>query len=285
MNLSCVSHDRPVENWFRHARQRRRLWLCKIRAFISFAGTRDRIMLLHLKRGSEILDVGCGGGRPVLTAIGRVTGLEPIATLAAQARQIYPNVVESVAEQMPFPDGQFDAVVSTDILGHIPVPIKDAVMSEMFRVLKPGGVTLHLAEADSDGWMARIAKREPEPYRNVWIEEPDHRAMEPARVQLERFRRAGFVVEMARPYMPILPTFGALHFLFKEHKHLPAWLKMACFFDGLVAGNETRCELLNIGLTPLAFVNLFAPVEAGMGLIIKARKPLSAAAPAGNHLN
>ncbi|HEY4953125.1 MAG TPA: hypothetical protein VII71_07045, partial [Verrucomicrobiae bacterium] len=66
---------------------------------------------------------------------------------------------------------------------------------------------------------------------------------------------------------------------------IPAWLKLARFLDGTVAGNETLCEILNIALTPLAFVNLFAPVEAGMGLIIKARKPLSATAPAKPHLN
>ena len=268
------SQDRPVGHWVQHARQRR-LWLCKIRAFISFAGTRDRIMLLHLRRGSEILDAGCGGGRPVLTAIGRVTGLEPIAELAAQARGIYPEVVESFAEKMPFPDGRFDAVVSTDILGHIPVPIKDAVMSEMFRVLKPGGVTLHLAEADSDGWMARIAKREPGPYRNTWVESPDHRAMETAAVQMDRFRRAGFVIEKARPYMPILPAAGFIYASLKEHRRLPAWLKLVRFFDSLVAGNESLCEIINVVLTPLAFVNLFARVESGLGLIIKARKPLA----------
>ena len=269
------SRDRPVGHWARHARQRR-LWLCKARAFTSFAGTRDRIMLRHLPRGAAILDVGCGGGRPVLTAIGRVTGLEPIAELTAQARQLYPTVVESGAEKMPFPDGQFDAVVSTDILGHLPVPIKPAVTAEMFRVLRPGGVTVHLAEADSDGWMARVAKREPVPYQKVWIDEPDHRAMEPAGVQLERFRQAGFVIELARPYMPILPSLGVLHALFREHQRLPAWLKLARFCDSLVAGNEALCEILNVGLTPLAFVNLFAPPEAGLGLIIKARKPLAA---------
>lgn len=274
------NQDRPVGHWVQHARQRR-LWLCKLRAFISFAGTRDRIMLLHVPRGSEILDVGCGGGRPVLTSIGHVTGLEPIPELAAQARQLYPRVEESMAEKMPFPDGQFDAVVSTDILGHIPVPIKDAVMSEMFRVLKPGGITLHLAEADSDGWMARIAKREPVPYRKFWIEAPDHRAMEPAGVQLERFRKAGFTIEKARPYMPIVPAFGSIYAMFKEHKNIPGWLKLARFFDGLVAGKETLCEFLNVLITPLAFLNLFAPAEAGQGLIVKARKPFAAPAAAG----
>jgi len=233
-------------------------------------------MVLHVPRDSEILDVGCGGGRPVLTSLGRVTGLEPIAELAAQARQLYSIVEEGMAQKMPFPDGQFDAVVSTDILGHIPVPVKDAVMSEMFRVLKPGGITLHLAEADSDGWMARIATLEPVPNRKVWIEAPDHRAMEPVAKQLDRFRKAGFTIEKARPYMPVVPVIGTIYSMFKEHKNLPIWLKAWRFFDGFAAGKETICEILNVAITPLAFLNLFAPPEAGQGLIIKARKPFAA---------
>jgi len=243
-------------------------------------------MLLHLRRGSEILDVGCGGGRPILTVMGRVTGLEPIAELAAQARQIYPKVVAGKAENMPFPDGQFDAVVSTDILGHIPVPLKSAVISEMFRVLRPGGVTLHFAEADSDGWLARIAKREPEAYHKVWIDGPDHRAMEPAEVQLERFRQAGFEIELARPFFPIMPAYGLTSALLKEHKRLPAWLKLVCFFDGLVK-NAVLAEIIYLVQTPLAFLNYFAPQKAGLGLIIKARKPLvvPAAAPPSTYLN
>jgi len=230
-------------------------------------------MLLHLRPGSKILDVGCGGGRPVLAAIGPTVGLEPIAELAVQARTVYAEVVECGAEAMRLNDGQFDAVVSTDILGHIPVPIKDAVMSEMFRVLRPGGITLHLAEADSNGWLARIAKRESAPYQHVWIDVPDHRAMETAEVQLARFRKAGFVIEKSRPFLPVVVPCGAISVLLKEHKNLPLWLKMFRYCDGILAKNEIICEIANVVLTPLSVINLFAPVGHGLGILIKARKP------------
>jgi SAM-dependent methyltransferase len=230
-------------------------------------------MLLNIKRGSEILDVGCGGGRPVLAAIGRVTGLEPIDELRALAQEVYTEVAKGGAEKMPFPDNRFDAVVSTDILGHIPFAIKDAVISEMFRVLRPSGITVHVAEVDSDGWLMRIAKREPGPYRETCVEAPDHRAMEAAEPLLARFRRAGFVVEKVRPIQPIVPEWGTISNSLSKHRCLSGWLRVWRGLDRLVAGKEIVREIMNVALTPLAVVNLFAPVEAGLGITIVARKP------------
>ena len=45
--------------------------------------------------------------------------------------------VESEAERLPFPDGSFDVVISNGVIDLI--PDKDAVFSELFRVLTPGG--------------------------------------------------------------------------------------------------------------------------------------------------
>jgi ubiquinone/menaquinone biosynthesis C-methylase UbiE len=45
--------------------------------------------------------------------------------------------VEAEAERLPFPDESFDVVISNGVIDLI--PDKDAVFSELFRVLKPGG--------------------------------------------------------------------------------------------------------------------------------------------------
>lgn len=44
------------------------------------------------------------------------------------------------AQELPFPDGAFDAVLCCDSFHHYPKP--DAVVQEMRRVLRPGGVCL-----------------------------------------------------------------------------------------------------------------------------------------------
>ncbi|MDQ3994035.1 MAG: methyltransferase domain-containing protein, partial [Actinomycetota bacterium] len=44
---------------------------------------------------------------------------------------------EGEAENLPFPDENFDVVISNGVIDLI--PDKDAVFSEIYRVLKPGG--------------------------------------------------------------------------------------------------------------------------------------------------
>ena len=47
------------------------------------------------------------------------------------------TIVEGSAEQLPFADGSFDVIISNGVIDLI--PDKDAVFSEIVRVLRPGG--------------------------------------------------------------------------------------------------------------------------------------------------
>ena len=49
---------------------------------------------------------------------------------------------------LPFRDASFDCVVSSHVMGHVPVDAKDAVVAEAARVLRPGGLSLHVIETD-----------------------------------------------------------------------------------------------------------------------------------------
>jgi SAM-dependent methyltransferase len=107
----------------------------------------DRAMLARIEGRSfgHALDVGCGEGRfcRMLRAKGvAVTGLDPTPELLARARELNPGgtYIEAPAEKMPLPDASFDLVVS--YLSLIDIPDFRAAISEMARVLKPGGVML-----------------------------------------------------------------------------------------------------------------------------------------------
>jgi SAM-dependent methyltransferase len=116
----------------------------------SFAGVANPWQLGRLAAGERVLDLGSGAGTDSLVAAqmvgeqGRVTGIDMTPAMLAKARAAaaamgVSNVefVESEAEQLPFPDGSFDVVVSNGVIDLI--PDKDAVFSELFRVLTPGG--------------------------------------------------------------------------------------------------------------------------------------------------
>ena len=116
----------------------------------SFAGVANPFSLGRLTAGERVLDLGSGAGTDSLVAAqmvgehGRVTGIDMTPQMLAKARAAatqmgaaHVEFVESEAEQLPFPDGFFDVVISNGVIDLI--PDKDAVFAELFRVLAPGG--------------------------------------------------------------------------------------------------------------------------------------------------
>jgi arsenite methyltransferase len=116
----------------------------------SFAGVANPWQLGRLALGERVLDLGSGAGTDSLIAAqmvgpeGRVTGIDMTPQMLAKARAAATELgtgnvefIEAEAEQLPFPDASFDVVISNGVIDLI--PDKDAVFSELFRVLAPGG--------------------------------------------------------------------------------------------------------------------------------------------------
>jgi ubiquinone/menaquinone biosynthesis C-methylase UbiE len=96
--------------------------------------------------GQKLLDVGCGTGVVAITAarIGaKVRGLDLSPVLIEHAREhaalmkLDVDFREGDAENLPYGDSEFDVVLSQ--FGHMFAPRPDVTISEMLRVLKPGG--------------------------------------------------------------------------------------------------------------------------------------------------
>lgn len=128
------------------------VWLAffgKERAF------RDRLLdLARLVPGECVLDVGCGTGTLAIAAkqrvgpSGHVYGIdaspEMLARAEKKARRAGVEVLfgNGLAESLPYPDGHFDAVLSTVMLHHLPGKTRLKCAAEFRRVLKPGGRVL-----------------------------------------------------------------------------------------------------------------------------------------------
>jgi len=107
----------------------------------------DPALRLRLEgRGfKRALDVGCGEGRMcrLLSSLGvEAVGLDPTEPLLDAARKRDPAgaYVLGQGEALPFPDQDFDLVLSCMSL--IDIPDYAAAIAEMARVLKPGGTLL-----------------------------------------------------------------------------------------------------------------------------------------------
>ena len=97
-----------------------------------------------------MLDLGSGAGMDSLVAAqmvgaeGSVTGIDMTPAMLERARRAAAELgaanvrfVEGEAEELPFESASFDVVISNGVIDLI--PDKDAVFSELYRVLRPGG--------------------------------------------------------------------------------------------------------------------------------------------------
>lgn len=116
----------------------------------SFAGVANPFSLGRLGLGEQVLDLGSGAGTDSLVAAqmvgpeGHVTGIDMTPEMLAKARAAAAELgqqniefVAAEAERLPFDEASFDVVISNGVIDLI--PDKDAVFSEIFRVLRPEG--------------------------------------------------------------------------------------------------------------------------------------------------
>jgi SAM-dependent methyltransferase len=93
-------------------------------------------------RGSRVLDVGTGPGL-VAAAVaergGAVIGIDFSAAMLAEAQRRYAEIAfrQASADDLPFADGTFNAVVSNLVWHHLGRP--EQALQEVYRVLEPGG--------------------------------------------------------------------------------------------------------------------------------------------------
>ncbi len=112
----------------------------------------------RVARGRHVLDVACGPGQLAAAAAARgatVHALDFSAAMVRIARDANPGVVvsEGDAERMPYQDDQYDAVVSSFGMHHVPRPAM--ALAECRRVLVPGGVvgfTVWATPAENIAW-------------------------------------------------------------------------------------------------------------------------------------
>jgi len=92
--------------------------------------------------GTRVLDVASGPGQVAAAAAARgarPVGVDVSAGMLAAARAAHPEIefLEGDAEELPFADAAFDAVVGGFVLNHLPAPERGT--AEAKRVLRPGG--------------------------------------------------------------------------------------------------------------------------------------------------
>ena len=131
-----------------------------------------RAQVVPLARG-DVFELGCGGGLNQdfynHEAVTSYAGIDPHEGLLNTARKVakakgWPaDLRGGVGEKIPFPSSFFDTVVCTFTLCSVQDPAR--VLSEMRRVLKPGGQALFLEHGRAPD---RGVARWQDPIEPVW---------------------------------------------------------------------------------------------------------------------
>lgn len=116
----------------------------------------------------QLLDVGCGTGNYIAAIKRRLAscvGLDPNMSMIKQARTKHgddPTVTlqEGSVLKIPYPNSSFDVVIMTQVLHHLSPDTHGMALSEIVRVLRPGGtfwISTQTPHQHMDGfWWAPI---------------------------------------------------------------------------------------------------------------------------------
>lgn len=116
----------------------------------SFCGVGNPFSLGPVSLGDTVLDVGCGGGLDVVMARhftgteGWVYGIDLVPEMVEKAGRNIDSmglsncdIKVAASEEIPFDDNIFDVIISNGAI--YLSPLKEKSLSEVYRVLKPGG--------------------------------------------------------------------------------------------------------------------------------------------------
>jgi len=138
-----------------------------------------------IEEGYKVLDVGCGPGAvitkvaEIIGSSGKVYGLDLSEKMLEEAKKKAQSIgmqdrIElrkaDIHEELPFEDDFFDVVISTYVFDLVDTPHISKVLSNMIRVLKPGGKLILVNWTFGEGSHKKYSDMFTELYKEIRVD-------------------------------------------------------------------------------------------------------------------
>lgn len=225
----------------------------------------------EVPEGGTVVEIGCAGGIAWFGKRYRMIGIDLSKAALEMASEIYDAALQCDATRMPLADGSVDGVVSSYLFEHLTVEQKHALLTEAFRVLKPGGKIVFLYDLRTDNpVIARYRKADSDLYQRLFLDNDGHLGYEGIEENRAHFSKSGLTVsrEIFHERTPVLSRA-----VWQKLSEWPgAWGKVARVVWAL---NSGPMRLPGAGLVWLvdATVGRLFPKRCARGMITVAVKP------------
>jgi ubiquinone/menaquinone biosynthesis C-methylase UbiE len=174
----------------------------------------------RLRRGAEVLDLGCGCGVPdarLLSERFRVTGVDISDVQIQRARRLVPNArfLRADMTEVALPSAAFAGVVCLYALIHVPLEEQPALLARIARWLMPGGLFLV-----TTGWTAYTGTADRWLGTNVemywshadagtyerWLQDQGFTVLRRERIPEEGAEHALFLAQLGEPEGGVVPV-------------------------------------------------------------------------------
>ncbi|MEK7635654.1 MAG: class I SAM-dependent methyltransferase [Patescibacteria group bacterium] len=224
--------------------------------------------------GGKALDIGCGGGIKWLGIYAETIGMDFSQKSLVEAKKCYSEVVRGNIQKMPFHSASLNLVYGSYIFEHLSAEQKDIFLSEVLRVLKPGGACVLQFDTLSDNWITRFALRDQEAYKKGFIDIDGHIGLEPLSVGIKRIEQSGMditrVVKFGTTFLQYQATYNWLNISYGDEY---VWIKYLSMFVNWILNKRIGIAFEFFVTAVDMLINPFSKIDLATRAIVVAVKP------------
>lgn len=173
--------------------------------------------------GSTLLELGCASGVDYFGARYNMVGLD-LSLESLKGLHNYKMGLQADATRLPLPDQSVDGILSSYFWEHIPPPVKDEMLKEFKRVLKPGGKLVFLYDVTTNNGVVNLLKKtDIARYNQLFLEGDGHFGYETPIENKARFIKAGFKIQK---HFGMERTWLQSNSVFEKLRHLDGFAGM-----------------------------------------------------------